>query len=109
MIINGTGLAEFSAPSIVIIIAPLLVPTILYGCQSERVKELEFILLMIGNCICFAHGVNAARTWLLEIDANIIGMVNYGLPLYPLMFVFLCFAAIIQNYYNNIGVENNDY
>lgn len=97
MIIKGYNFMEFSAPSIVILIAPLFVPAILYGCQSRQAKELELILLLIGNSICFAHGANAARAWLLEIDATIYGMTNIALFLYPLAFALLCFIAIIKN------------
>ena len=96
-VIEGVGFTEFSAPSIVILIAPLIVLAILYGCQSRQAKELELILLLIGNSICFIHGVNAARTWLLEIDAIIYGMTNIALFLYPLVFIVLCFIAIIKN------------
>ena len=97
MILKGYNFTEFSAPSIVILIAPLLVPAILYGCQSSGVKELELILLMIGNSICFVHGANAARTWLLEIDAAIYGMTNIALYLYPVAFALLCIVAIVKN------------
>lgn len=97
MIIKGYNFVEFSAPSIVILIAPLLIPVILYGCQSRQAKELELILLLIGNSICFIHGANAARTWLLDINAVTYGMTNVALFLYPMVFALLCFIAIIKN------------
>lgn len=97
MILKGYNFVEFSAPSIVILIAPLLILVILYGCQSRQAKELQLILLLIGNSICFVHGANAARAWLLEIDATIYGMTNIALFLYPLAFALLCFIAIIKN------------
>ena len=97
MIIKGYNFTEFSVPSVVILIAPLIVLSILYGCQSKQAKELELILLLIGNSICFVHGAKAARTWLLEIDATIYGMTNIALLLYPMAFVLLCFIAIIKN------------
>lgn len=96
-VIKGVGFTELSAPSIVILIAPLVVLAILYGCQSKQAKELELILLLIGNSICFVHGANAARTWLLEIDAAIYRMTNIALFLYPVVFIALCFIAIIKN------------
>ena len=96
-VIEGVGFTEFSAPSIVILIAPLIVLAILYGCQSRQAKEVELILLLIGNSICFVHGANAARAWLLEIDAVIYGMTNIALFVYPVAFALLCFIAIIKN------------
>ena len=97
MVIEGVNFTEFSAPSIVILFAPLIVLAILYGCQSRQAKEVELILLLTGNSICFVHGANAARTWLLEIDATIYGMTNIALLLYPMAFILLCFIAIIKN------------
>ena len=97
MVIEGVNFTEFSAPSIVILFAPLIVLAILYGCQSRQAKEVELILLLIGNSICFVHGANVARTWLLEIDAAIYGMTNIALLVYPVAFALLCFIAVIKN------------
>ena len=97
MVIEGVNFIDFSAQSVVILIAPFLVLTVLYGCQSRQAKELELILLLIGNSICFVHGANAARAWLLEIDATIYGMTNIALLLYPMVFALLSFIAIIKN------------
>ena len=97
MVIEGVNFTEFSASSIVILIAPLIVISILYGSQSRQAKELELIFLLIGNSICFVHGANVARIWLLEIDATIYGMTNIALFLYPIVFIVLCFIAIIKN------------
>ena len=100
-VIEGINFIEFSALSVVILIAPFLVPTILYGCQSRQAKELELILLLVGNIICFVHGTNAARNWLLEIEATIYGMANISLFLYPVTFLFQCTIAIIKNKIDN--------
>ena len=97
MVIEGVNFTEFSAPSIVILFAPLIVLAILYGCQSRQAKEVELILLLIGNSICFVHGANAARAWLLEIDAVIYGMTNIALFVYPVAFALLCIVAIVKN------------
>ena len=100
MILKGYNYTDFSAPSIVIFFAPFLVPAILYGCQSRRSKELELILLLLGNSICFVHGANAARSWLIEIGATIYGMPNVAVFLYVVVFSLLCFVAIIKNAMN---------
>ena len=97
MVIEGINFTEFSAPSVLIPIAPLIVFAILYGCQSRQAKEVELILLLIGNSISFVHGAIAARTWLLEIDATIYGMTNIALFVYPVAFALLCFIAVIKN------------
>ena len=97
MVIHGYNFVEFSALSIVILIAPLLVPAILYGCWSKQAKELEIILLMIGNSICFIYGVIASRSWLLDIGATIYGKTSPAIILYPMLFILLCFVAIIKN------------
>lgn len=83
--------------SIVILIAPLLVPVILYGCQSKQAKELEILLLTIGNSICFVYGAVAARLWLFDIGAMIYGKTSPAIILCPILFILLCFEAIIKN------------
>ena len=95
-VLSGVNFAEFSAVGIVILIAPLLVPVILFGCQSRWAKELELILLLTGNVICFVRGANAARAWLLEIGA-VYEKMNIALLLYPVIFALLCFLAIVGN------------
>lgn len=97
MVIKGFNFMEFSAPSIVIIVAPLLVLCILFGCQSKQAKELELILLIILNSVCFLHGVITARAWLLDISATRNGNINPAIILYPMVFILLCIVAIIKN------------
>lgn len=97
VVIKGFNFMEFSAPSIVIIVAPLLVLCILFGCQSKQAKELELILLIILNSVCFLHGVITARAWLLDISATRNGNINPAIILYPMVFILLCIVAIIKN------------
>lgn len=99
-VIHGYNLLEFSTCGIVSIIAPALVTAILYGCQSKAAKELELIVLAVGNLICYVHSVHNAWMWLFEIGASAFE-VKVALFLYPLIFLMLCIMAIIQNCYEN--------
>ena len=99
-VIRGYNLLEFSAFGIVFLIAPMLVPTILYGCQSRAAKELELIALLLGSNVCYAHSIHNAWRWLNEIGAALIE-VKMSMLLYPIAFIALCIVAIIQNYCKN--------
>ena len=100
MVIRGFNFMEFTPLGITVLIAPLLVPIILYGCQSKGLKELELTLL-IGNCASFINGINITRDWLLEMDASMYGMIKPTMLLYPIAFVLLCGVAIVKNIYDD--------
>ena len=94
-VIRVYNLLEFGAFGIVVLIAPVLVSVITYGCQSEAVKELLLEILWLGNSICYTHSVHNAWNWLAEISDSMI-RIRATLLLYPVVFVVLCLAAIIK-------------
>lgn len=95
-VIRGYNLLEFSAFGIVVLIAPVLVPIILYRCQSKAAKELELMVLLLGNSICYTHSGHNVWRWLNEIGVTFIE-VKAAMVLYPITFITLCIVAIIQN------------
>ena len=99
-VIRGYNLLEFSTFGIVILIAPMLVLTILYGCQSKAAKELELVVLLLGNNVCYIHSIHNAWRWLNEIGAALIE-VKTAMLLYPIVFIVLCISAIIRNCYKD--------
>lgn len=94
-VIRVYNLLEFGAFGIVVLIAPLLVSVITSGCQSEAAKEIFLELLLLGNSICYTHSVHNAWNWLAEISDSVI-RIKATVVLYPVVFVFLCLAAIIK-------------
>ena len=71
LIIRGFNLMEFSSWGSVCLFAPLLVPGILFGSQSQMAQELEIMCLLLGNIVCYSHSFNAARTWLAENSTSL--------------------------------------
>ena len=95
-VICGYNLLEFSAVGLVILIAPILVPTIMHGCQTKEIKEISLEILLLGNSICYTHSVHKAWQWLHEIEASLFE-IKATLFLYPIAFAVLCFVAIYKN------------
>ena len=95
-VIYGYNLLEFSPTGIVILIAPILVPMIMFGCQAKATKELILEILLLGNSICYTHSVHKAWQWLHEIEASVFE-IRATLFLYPITFAVLCFLAIYKN------------
>ena len=79
LVVRGYNLMEFSAWGCVPVLAPLLLPFILYGGQPDAMRRGELLMLAVGNAVCYVHGFNAARAW-LSVD------YHFGMVLYPLAF-----------------------
>lgn len=89
LIARGFNLMEFTALGIIPIIAPLLIPIILYGNQNKASKERSLILLFLGNMLSYVHSFNAANDWLENVSDSPIFY-------YPAIVVYhLCFILVL--------------
>lgn len=89
LIIRGFNLMEFSALGVIPILAPLLIPVILYGNQGKAAKERTLILLLLGNMLCYVHSFNAAKAWLENVGDSLISY-------YPTTIIYpVCFILVI--------------
>ena len=86
LVVRGFNLMSFSPWGCIPLLAPLTIPAILLGHQSKAAKELELILLTMGNTVCYAHGFNAARTWLMSLGGS-VRICGAGTLAIPLAFV----------------------
>lgn len=88
LVIHGYNLLEFSALGCVPMLAPLLIPVILFDHQSKATQEVELMLLLLANMTCYVHSFNAAKAWL---TATGVSMISYhpGALLIPLGFILL--------------------
>ena len=85
----GFNLMECSALGVVPLIAPLLVPIILYGHQNKASKERCLIVLLVGNLICYVDSFNATKEWFGTVGSE---MISY----YPMAVIYpVCFVAIL--------------
>ena len=92
--VRGFNLMEFTALGAVPLLAPLLVPVILYGHQSKAAKERSLILLLLGNMLCYVHGINSAIDWLNTVGTAPISY-HPALIIYPVCFILSLFIAKI--------------
>ena len=88
LFIRGYNLMEFSAWGCVPLLANLLIPVILFGCQKDAAKEKELIILFVGNTVCYINSVNAAREWLYAVGGSLITYYP-GMVLLPLGFIIV--------------------
>lgn len=89
LIVRGYNLMEFSAFGIIPILAPLMIPVILYGNQSKGAKERGLILLSLGNMFCYTHSFNAAKAWLENVGDS---PISY----YPAIAIYhMCFISLL--------------
>ena len=96
LFVRGYNLMEFSAWSCVPLLAPLLIPMVLFGTQTKAAKEIEFLILFIGNMICYVHSVNAARAWLTSLGDTLITYYP-GMFLTPFAFVVIVgYSALFE-------------
>lgn len=94
LIVRGYNLMEFSAWGCVPIIAPALIPVIVFGHQAKAAKELELMILFSAHIVCFVHSFNLARAWLYDIGGAPV-YHHYGMILYSMGFIILLFLLII--------------
>lgn len=87
---------EFSAWGVIPVFAVLLIPIIVLGQHSRKVKELILLILFTVNTVSYVHAFNEARAWLNEVcDTNVTCHV-WGI-LIPLAFpVVLTLAKIFD-------------
>ena len=85
MLIRGYNLMEFSALGCVPLFAPLFIPAITLGSQTEAAKETMMLFLFAANMICYVHSFNAARTWLGSLNGSLRTFYP-GMLLIPLAF-----------------------
>ena len=86
--VKGYNLMEFSAWGVIPLLAPLLLLMVLFGNRTREAKERIVLLLLTGNIVCYAHGFNAARTWLTSLDESLITYYP-GMLLIPFTFVMV--------------------
>ena len=86
------NLMEFSPWGIIPLMAPLLIPFILFGKQSQTAKEAELLLLLVGNMVAYVHSFYLAVDW-LRSEATSLLTYHMGWLLCPICFMYLLVYA----------------
>lgn len=106
LLIRGYNLIEFSLWGVIPLIASPLIPAILFGKQSQMVKEAELLILLIANMLCYVHCVHLAVEFLRTSGTSLL-TYHPNLFLYPISFVcVLMLAKILEFKSENKEVEN---
>lgn len=85
---------EFSAWSCVPLLAPLVVPMILFSSQTKAIKEIALLVLFVGYMICYVHSFNAARAWLTSLSDTLIAFYP-GMFLTPFAFMVIVGCLVL--------------
>lgn len=85
LLVRGYNLMEYGSWGVVTMIAPLLLPMIVLGCQPKVMQELELIVLLVADMVCYVKCYNIAVAWLRYETDSLLDM-HIGTLLYPLGF-----------------------
>lgn len=85
IVVHGYNLIEFSALGVVSLLAPLIVPALLFGHQRKAVQELSLVVLFVGSMVCYVHSLRAANEW-LSVASDSLHTIHPGVLLMPLGF-----------------------
>ena len=106
LLIRGYNLMEFSPWGVIPLMTSSLIPAILFGKQSQMVKEAELLILLIANMLCYVHCVHLAVEFLRTSGISLL-TYHPNLFLYPISFVcVLMLAKILEFKSENKEVEN---
>ena len=86
LFVRGYNLMEFSAWGILPVIAPLLIPVVLFLPLSKRLQLTSFALILTGNAFCYGYSFTQARAWLDPLGSLPTSYYPCAI-LYPLVFV----------------------
>ena len=106
LMVRGYNLLEFSSWAAIPVFSTILVLAILFSFQKKSAKNVELILLLAVNAVCYAESLRAARAWLDGIS-NVPANCHYGMFAFPIGIVMIVFYAML--YLNDFKVFKNIY
>ena len=100
--VRGFNLMEFSPCGCIPLIAPFALFVILYGSQSKQAREIEMLMLAIGNLMCFVQSCNYARDWMLAQEGMRLvhhpAMVFYPSAFFALVLLYIAHDTFVKVY-----------
>lgn len=94
LMVRGYNLMEFSAWGTIPIFTAVFVLAILFSCQSKDAKQVELILLLVANCVCYVTSIMAARAWLEGVSSSFI-FTHFGMITFPFGTMALLLSAMV--------------
>ena len=104
LMVRGYNLLEFSSWAALPVFTVVIILGILFSFQKKSAKNVELLLLLLANAVCYLESMKAARTW-LEGTSNDPINCHFGMVAFPLGTMVIIFYAII--YVNNFRNFSN--
>ena len=104
LMIRGYNLLEFSPWAAIPVFSSVLVLAILLSLQKKSTKNMELVLMLAANTVCYVESLRAARTWLDSVSSGLINC-HPGMLSFPIGTIMVVFYAMI--YLNDFKMFKN--
>jgi uncharacterized membrane protein len=104
LMVRGYNLLEFSFWAVLPVFTVVIILGILFGFQKKSAKNVELLLLLAANAVCYLESMKAAKAW-LEGISNAPVNSHFGMVAFPLGIMAIIFYAIL--YVNNFRNFSN--
>jgi hypothetical protein len=94
LMVRGYNLLEFSSWAALPVFTVVIILGILFSFQKKSAKNVELLLLLVANAVCYLESMKAARAW-LEGISNAPVNCHFGMIAYPLGTMTVIFYAIL--------------
>ena len=94
LMVRGYNLLEFNSWAAIPVFSTILVLAILFSFQKKSAKNVELILLLAVNAVCYVESLRATRAWLDGIS-NAPVNCHYGMFAFPIGIVMIVFYAML--------------
>ena len=94
LMVRGYNLLEFSSWAALPVFTVVIILGILFSFQKKSAKNVELLLLLLANAVCYMESMKAARAWLDGIS-NAPVNCHYGMFAFPIGIVMIVFYAML--------------
>ena len=106
LMVRGYNLLEFSFWAVLPVFTVVIILGILFSFQKKSAKNVELLLLLIANAVCYLESMKAARVWLDGISNAPINC-HFGMIAFPLgTMVIIFYAILFVNNFKNFSNFN---
>ena len=111
LMIRSYNLLEFNSWAALPVFTVVIILGILFSFQKKSAKNVELLLLLLANAVCYLESMKAARVWLEGIsNAPInchLGMVAFPLGTMAIIFYAILFVNNFRNFSSPIDDGHN--
>ena len=104
LIVRGYNLLEFSFLAALPVFTVVIILGILFSFQKKSAKNVELLLLLLANVVCYLESMKATRAW-LEGISNAPVNSHFGMVAVPIGTTIIIFYAIL--FVNDFRIFSN--